>query len=717
MTGTCHESILTHPLNNGKIHRNHIDRLALVYVRQSTIQQVERHQESTRLQYGLVSRATHLGWPSQRVVVIDEDLGQSGTTTVGRPGFQRLVAEVGLDHVGIVLGIEMSRLARSNRDWHQLLEICALFGTLIGDLDGIYDPSEYNDRLLLGLKGTMSEAELHILKRRMLEGKRAKARRGELGMPVPMGYTRRPSGEVSKDPDEQARSTVELVFNLFERYATLNGVLQHLVRNGIQMPNRERSGPTKGNLEWVRPNRVTLSNILRNPIYAGAYVYGRRPTDPKKKKPGRPSTGKTVAKFGEWEVLLKDRLPAYITWDQFEKNSRQLEANTVQGTGVPRNGPSLLSGLLICGRCGMRMSTQYSNNGSGLRYQCSRLMVDYGEPLCQSLAGNPLDELTTRLVFQSLEPAALEISLKVAEDLDTERRQMRNHWEKKLERARYTVERAFRQYSAVEPENRLVARALERQWEEALLAEEVLKMEYDRFLSQQAAPLSEEERAAIRQLSIDIPAIWNAASTTPSDRQAIVRQLIDRIIVTVQGETEKVAVEYQWAGGHKTQAILIRPVARLEQLSYYRDLLKRVAELNSQKKPAGTIAKILNEEGWRPAKRRKTFNAFMVHCLLSRQGLRSTDKRRPSDEISKKSNEWTLRELSQKLEMPEPTLYSWIKKGRVNFRRAPTSRGDVLIIKANRTDINRLRSLRKKPRTWSKHIRILNEGQNDFVGS
>ena len=628
-----------------------------------------------------------------------------------------MVAEVGLDHVGIVLGIEMSRLARSNRDWHQLLEICALFGTLIGDLDGIYDPSEYNDRLLLGLKGTMSEAELHILKRRMLEGKRAKARRGELGMPVPMGYTRRPSGEVSKDPDEQARSTVELVFNLFERYATLNGVLQHLVRNGIQMPNRERSGPTKGNLEWVRPNRVTLSNILRNPIYAGAYVYGRRPTDPKKKKPGRPSTGKTVAKFGEWEVLLKDRLPAYITWDQFEKNSRQLEANTVQGTGVPRNGPSLLSGLLICGRCGMRMSTQYSNNGSGLRYQCSRLMVDYGEPLCQSLAGNPLDELTTRLVFQSLEPAALEISLKVAEDLDTERRQMRNHWEKKLERARYTVERAFRQYSAVEPENRLVARALERQWEEALLAEEVLKMEYDRFLSQQAAPLSEEERAAIRQLSIDIPAIWNAASTTPSDRQAIVRQLIDRIIVTVQGETEKVAVEYQWAGGHKTQAILIRPVARLEQLSYYRDLLKRVAELNSQKKPAGTIAKILNEEGWRPAKRRKTFNAFMVHCLLSRQGLRSTDKRRPSDEISKKSNEWTLRELSQKLEMPEPTLYSWIKKGRVNFRRAPTSRGDVLIIKANRTDINRLRSLRKKPRTWSKHIRILNEGQNDFVGS
>ncbi len=221
-----------------------------------------------------------------------------------------------------------------------------------------------------------------------------------------MGYIRRPSGEVIKDPDEQAQDTIEMVFNLFKRYGTLNAVLQHFVRNGIQMPNRVRSGPAKGELKWVRPNRPTLSNILHNPIYAGAYVYGRRPTVTKKKKPERPSTGRAVAMFGQWEVLLKDHLPSYITWDQFEKNRCQLESNTIQGTGAPRNGPSLLSGLLICGRCGMRMSTQYSNNGNGLRYNCSRLMVDYGEPLCQSLVGEPLDELTTILVFQSLEPAA-----------------------------------------------------------------------------------------------------------------------------------------------------------------------------------------------------------------------------------------------------------------------------------------------------------------------
>ena len=399
MSGICQSQKLSGPVTRGKIHGGHIDRLAVVYVRQSTMQQVERHRESTRLQYDLSDLATNLGWSRQRVLIIDEDLGQSATSTEGRVGFQRLVAEVGLDHVGIVLGVEMSRLARCCRDWYQLLEICALFGTLIGDMDGIYDPADYNDRLLLGLKGTMSEAELHILKRRMLEGKRGKARRGELGMPVPRGYFRRPSGEVIKDPDEQVQETVRLVFDLFKRHGTMNGVLRHLVHNGIKLPNRIRFGVNKGELEWSRPSRASLSNMLHNPIYAGAYVYGRRPTDPKRKRPGRHSTGRLVARFGQWEVLLKDRLPAYITWEQFEQNIRQLELNSVQGTGPPRNGPSLLSGLIVCGRCGMRMSTAYSNNGAGLRYVCSRRMVDYGEELCQSLAGKPLDELATPTDF------------------------------------------------------------------------------------------------------------------------------------------------------------------------------------------------------------------------------------------------------------------------------------------------------------------------------
>jgi DNA invertase Pin-like site-specific DNA recombinase len=258
--------------HSGKIKAQHLNRKAIIYIRQSTLQQVQRHQESTRLQYGLADKAVLLGWPRCDIEVIDDDLGCSGSTMAGRQGFQRLVAEVGLDHVGLVLGLEMSRLSRSSRDWYQLLEVCAIFSTLIGDMDGIYDPSLYNDRLLLGLKGTMSEAELHILKQRMLEGKRAKARRGELGMPVAMGFVRQLSGIIIKDPDEQAQSAIGRVFELFERKRTINGVLLELVSQQIQMPHRMASGLNKGDLVWRRPNRVTLSNLLHNPIYAGAYA-------------------------------------------------------------------------------------------------------------------------------------------------------------------------------------------------------------------------------------------------------------------------------------------------------------------------------------------------------------------------------------------------------------------------------------------------------------
>jgi DNA invertase Pin-like site-specific DNA recombinase len=277
-----------------------------------------------------------------------------------------------LAHVGIVFGLDMSRLARSNRDWHQLLEVCAVFGTLIGDLDGIYDPRDYNDRLLLGLKGTMSEAEGHVLKQRMLAGKRAKAQRGELGMQLPMGYIRRLSGDVVKDPDEQAQAVIHLIFEQFERQTTIGGVLRYCVRHRIQLPYRLASGPTKGELVWRRPTRHTLSSLLHHPMYAGAYVYGRRHTDPRHQQPGRPMTGRRVTPQAEWQVLLKDRYPAYITWEQFERHERQLTANASIRRGVVRPGASLLAGLLICGRCGCRMMAMYTNSGTGLRYVCSR---------------------------------------------------------------------------------------------------------------------------------------------------------------------------------------------------------------------------------------------------------------------------------------------------------------------------------------------------------
>src|SRR4051812_16494839 len=278
-----------------KVQSRHCDRLAIVYVRQSTLQQVERHQESTRLQYGLVERALQFGWSRERVVVIDDDLGRSGAAAAMNPGFQRLVAEVGLGRVGLVLGVEMSRLARSCRDWHQLLEICAVFDTLLADTDGVYDPGFYNDRLLLGLKGTMSEAELHLLKGRMLAGRRAKAERGVLLFNLPRGYVRTPAGAIASDPDEQVQATIRLVFDVFERRRTINGVLRYLVDHQVHLPHRVRSGAARGELEWHRPNRYTLSEMLRNPIYAGAYTYGRRAIDPRRQVPGRPGTGRVAA--------------------------------------------------------------------------------------------------------------------------------------------------------------------------------------------------------------------------------------------------------------------------------------------------------------------------------------------------------------------------------------------------------------------------------------
>jgi DNA invertase Pin-like site-specific DNA recombinase len=682
---------------DSKIQPRHLERLAMVYVRQSTPQQMVRHQESTRLQYGLVERALCLGWPRERTLVIDDDLGRSGSTAEGRPGFQRLVAEVGLDHVGVIFGIEMSRLARSCRDWHQLLEVCAIFGTLIADQDGIYDPSNYNDRLLLGLKGTMSEAELHVLKQRMLQGKLAKARRGELGMRPPMGYMRRPSGEIVLDPDEQAQSAIRLVFETFETRGTVHGVLRYLVDNGVRLPLRVASGPSKGEIEWRRPNRVTLCNLLHNPIYAGAYVYGRRSTDARKKQPGRRGTGRTVAPFGEWQVLLKDRLPAYVRWQQYEANVKQLAQNRVRALGVPRRGPALLAGLLRCGRCGCRLTVRYG--GGHLRYQCSRKATDYGERVCLSAQGRALDAKVTELVLRALEPASLEVSLQVAENVEGERRRVEEQWQKRLERAGYEADRALRQYNAVEPENRLVARTLEKQLEEKLATKTALEEEHDRFLASQPTVLSAEERASIRALASDISSLWKASTTSAAERQTIIRQLLDEVVLHVEGESEQMRIDLRWVGGHHTETEMVRPVARFEQLSYYEALVERLRELRGEGLFLREIAEKLNHEKWRPPKRRATFNESMVQDLLSRHHLTNAgglQKRAPRSSL--RANEWWLPELAAKLDMPTITLYSWLRRGWVQGRQSEKLPSAPWAIRADAQELARLRALRHAPK-------------------
>jgi DNA invertase Pin-like site-specific DNA recombinase len=685
------------PTSSEKIGPAHLERLAVVYIRQSTAQQVLDHQESTRLQYSLVARARRMGWAEERVLLIDDDLGKSGSDSEGRVGFKRLVSEVGLDHVGMIFGVEMSRLARSSKDWHQLLEICALFGTLIADLDGVYDPASYNDRLLLGLKGTMSEAELHVLKQRMNQGKLNKARRGELAFAVPTGYVRRASGEVTFDPDEEVQRVVKLIFRKFEELGTLHAVLVYLVENGIKLGVRVREGEAKGELEWRRPNRMTLQNLLKHPIYAGAYAYGRRRVDPRKKKPARPSTGRTTTPPEKWHVLIKDRLPAYISLEQYERNLKRLAENRARADamGASREGPSLLQGLLVCGECGARMTVRYSGSRNRHSYVCSRQSTDYGGEVCQHLSGPPLDEFVGEKVLEALKPAALELSLEAANRVEHEREELDRLWKMRLERAAYEVERAGRHYRLVEPENRLVGRQLAKDWEHKLATEQELKEDYRRFACEQPRPLSEVEREDIRRLSEDIPALWKATSTTDKDRKEIVRQVIERIVINTEGTSERVRVGIEWAGGTSTEGLMIRPVAKLEHLSYYPKLCERVRSLVAQGMTAAAIAKRLNEEGYRPPKRPEGFERQSAQELIHRLGL---GRRRPRCEGREElgRQEWRLGELACELSMPEATLYGWLRRGWLKARQQqrPPRRW---IVWADETEVDRLKRLRARP--------------------
>ena len=428
-----------------KLRDHHLRRLAMVYVRQSHPQQVIDHVESTARQYALVERATAWGWAADRVIVIDEDQGQSGQSIATRLGFQRLLAEVSLDHVGLILGLELSRLARSSKDWHQLLELCALFGTLLADADGLYDPTDYNDRLLLGLRGMMNEAELYILKGRMHEGRRNKAKRAELLNHPPMGYMRGADRDYHLDPDEQAQRVVRLIFDVFEQQGSLHGLLRYLVAHDIRLPIRPHQGANRGQLEWHRPNRMTLQNMLHHPIYAGAYRWGYRQIDPRKQQPGRPNTGKTVNPPESCAVLVKDRFPAYISWERFESIQQRLANNRTLASaqGAPREGPALLGGLLICGRCQRRLAPSYGGQANHLRYTCMRATIDYGAPMCLSLSGAVLDDFVVAQLMAVLQPAALELSMAAEETLRAERSQLGAHWQQRLERAlRGTARRA-----------------------------------------------------------------------------------------------------------------------------------------------------------------------------------------------------------------------------------------------------------------------------------
>lgn len=681
-------------MTSDKIHSYHWDRLAVVYVRQSSPHQVLEHRESKERQYALVNRAVELGWPTERVLVIDEDQGQSGKTAENRTGFQRLLVEVNLDHVGLILGLEMSRLARSNKDWHHLLEVCAIFRTLLADADGIYDANDPNDRMLLGLKGTISEVELHTLRSRLTQGILNKARRGEFFTVVPIGYVRLPDDEIAFDPDEQVQSIVRLISEKFAELGSASAVLKYLVKHRIRIGVRRRNGRVTGPVEWSRPSYSTILTLLHNPIYAGAYCRGRRTSDPRRKGIHHRAHQKMLP-IDEWEILLPDVLPAYITWDQYMANLETLKSNhaRMERMGSARNGSALLPGLLRCGHCGARMVVTYK--GDGIRYSCHRQAIGFAEKPCQHFKGNPVEELVQEKVLRALEPAALELSLKAAADIQHEQDRLHHNWQQRLERAHYETERAQRQYDAVEPENRLVARELEQRWESALRDWRQLQEEYDRFCQSQPQTLSQEDIARIQSLASEIPKIWHAEETTPQDRKIIVRHLIDRAVAKAEGEY--ISVTIHWAGGYISEHEVMHPLGSFRRMQDFDRFKRRVLELHFEGRSWPQICEQLIKE---------KFHSPHGLDYFSPANLRSFVRRYCTEEELGpnwgsfgeylRADEWLVGDLSRRLDIPKSTLHYWRRRGWLHGRQLRPN-GGRWIFWADEDELTRLQKLRACP--------------------
>jgi len=677
-----------------KIRPRHCERVAVVYVRQSTPQQVVGNRESTDLQYQLRRRAVALGWTDDRVVVIDDDQGVSGASIENRPGFQRLLAEVSLGHVGVVFGREMSRLSRSCKDWYQLLELCGLFQVLLADADGVYDPTDPNDRMLLGLRGMMSEAEIHVLKARMHQGKLNKARRGELFTCVPVGYVRSPDGGIALDPDEQVRSVVSLVFAKFAELGSLAKAHAYFTANDVQLGLRVYKGPGKGRLEWRRPRHSTLYEMLRHPIYAGAYSYGRSPFDPARRVPGKPKSGRWNAPPEEWTCLLRDAVPAYISWEQHEANLRRLAAND-RGPGSKKatgRAPTLLNGIVRCGRCGRPMGARNARASANPRYACDWEFREYGGPRCQSLVAAYPDRLIESLVLKAVEPASLELSLRTAERVEQDRERLHAIWKQRLERAEYEADRAHRQYDAVDPENRLVARELERQWERKLAERRRLVEDYDRFQADRPRRLSASDRERITALAADLPGLWRCPTTTGGDRRAIVRLLIERVELTRDGESERIAVSIHWRGGTVTRHEIRQGLRTYRSLGGLAQLRERILELRGDGWTADAIAEALGREGYRAA-RGDGFTGDRVRQLLVRFGRTGIPAGARDANDLPGPDEWWLPALGAEIGVKPIVVHRWRWSGWLLARQLRGENGRW-IVWADAAEVGRLRRLR-----------------------
>jgi len=540
-----------------KITPDDLARQAIVYVRQSTLKQVLENTESTERQYALVDKAIGLGWPRAQVLVIDEDQGHSAATATGRNGFQQLVSAIGLGQIGIVLALEISRFARSQSDWYRVLELAAIFHTLIADEDGLYDPQDHNDRLLLGLKGTISEAELWSIRARLQGGKWNKARIGELAWSLPIGLLRETDGRVSFDPDQQVQTTIRTILTQFRALGSASAVLRYFREHDLRVPRSVPGTEGPAHVLWKTPTYEAIYLILTNPTYAGAYAYGRRKSVLTESTRAVPARRRTPQE--EWAVLIPDAFPAYLSWAEYLENQARLAANRsrfMPGPGAVRQGDALLTGLVVCARCGRHLATIYNTEPW---YTCSRAKRRYGEPQCQSCKAEPIDHAVTELFLQATQPAQVEAALQALDQLEQERQDLARLWQQRLERAHYDAEREERQFNRVEPENRLVARELENRWNVALTEVQHLERSYAQAQQQQLAPLNESDRVLIRRALTDLPQLWHAETTTAADRKRLLRCLIRDVAVDGVRQPGQIIIQVRWQTGATTTVSVRRP--------------------------------------------------------------------------------------------------------------------------------------------------------------
>jgi DNA invertase Pin-like site-specific DNA recombinase len=582
-----------------KITANHLFRQAIVYLRQSSAAQVEHNRESTERQYALATKAADLGWSTERVTVIDEDLGLSGSGSVARSGFARLTAEVALGHVGLVLGLEVSRLARNNADWHRLIDLCGLTDTLIGDADGIYHPSLFNDRLLLGLKGTMSEAELYVLRARLNGGIRNKAARGELRRGLPVGFVwGEADGEVRFYPDEAVVTAIANVFARFAETGSARRVWLWFRSEGLSFPLQmhQRSG-----IRWVEASYTAIHHVLTNPVYAGAYTYGKTRRETTLDAAGIRRKRIRHLPRSEWQVLIPEHHEGFIDWQTYEANQARIARNTRPGPhkvgGAVREGSALLQSLAACGHCGRRLHTHYRGRNSSPGYHCpGKILVEGRGVYCLNVGGIQIDEAVAQAFIAALEPAKLAATLTAAEQLEADRDGALKQWRLGVERAGYEAVRAERRYRAVDPDNRLVARGLEREWDERLRALEAAKTELARRECERPRVLTQEERARLLTLGPDLAAVWHASTTTPRDKKELLRTLLEEVIIKVERDKAAAHLMLRWKGGALSEIDLALPRSRPATVRTDEDTIALVRRLAAFY-PDAVIAGILNRQG------------------------------------------------------------------------------------------------------------------------